>query len=825
LNFQLGIDGARRVESAINDVRDALIEAQAAVEALDGRTIDLDLDVDRDAIENALSGTVAVESGSAVSGAADAAAEATSEAADAASDAATSWDQVTGKNQSYARILSRLNDEAFAVSGLFAKMGGVTTAAIAGVTTATAALAGVSVAVGGLAAAATGLATKFGDLELRSDLARVKGAFQGLARSFVRQFEPLIRDEIIPAGLQLVDEIEAVIPDLVDLSRTWLPSLIDSVEGLVTSIDEVADGLSIAASLGDIIFESTEAVLEILPALAEGLLRNLKLLSEKITGFELPTGALTFYKNALLESGKSIESSTRTILGGGDLPGSERDARSGGAVAARKGPSGTSAGDDLQEFVKVRREVEGIRRAMEETTEAGRPLVSQAEGLKSQFRLVQDALISMTKQGIDNSQFEEFKGLLEEIRKRAKAAGVELGTTVEQAKELPEIETFSDRLSQFREATRGVMEGGKAPVAPLEGPVPAQISAPQVPIDQLRQLAQTASSIEEVNSLLAITRRKMENVGTEGKIALESIRGSLKATKDQLQNSTDQVEKFAKKLRQISVKQFLRLGDAIAENLVSGISDAITGLSKVEQIQKRLSKLQLQKQIKDLRSRLSEATGIDAQVINTRIDLLTEKLEEARSEAGRLGRVFRDIRSAIVNTLRSVIREAIALIAKMYIIKGLSAALGGPVGGGVQVASSFIAQEGGFVEEGGFARIHKGESIVTADAVKAFQKKIGSLGEVGDSLGGLREQLSSALPEMSVPSPDGIVPDILPADVPMPDGGEPRRMIAASGIGTIQKAGTSKTRLAGGEVSVSIPVEVVNQANKEGERRIGRTGR
>ena len=462
---------------------------------------------------------------------------------------------------------------------------------------------------------------------------------------------------------------------------------------------------------------------------------------------------------------------------------------------------------------------------MEETTEAGRPLVSQAEGLKSQFRLVQDALISMTKQGIDNSQFEEFKGLLEEIRKRAKAAGVELKTTVEEAKELPEIETFSDRLSQFREATRGVMEGGQAPVAPLEGPVPSQVSAPQVPIDQLRQLAQTASSIEEVNSLLAITRRKMENVGTEGKIALESIRGSLKATKDQLQNSTDQAEQFAKKLRQISVKQFLRLGDAIAENLVSGISDAITGLSKVEQIQKRLSKLQLQKQIKDLRSRLSEATGIDAQVINTRIDLLTEKLEEARSEAGRLGRVFRDIRSAIVNTLRSVIREAIALIAKMYIIKGLSAALGGPVGGGVQVASSFIAQEGGFVEEGGFARIHKGESIVTADAVKAFQKKIGSLGEVGDSLGGLREQLSSALPEMSVPSPDGILPDILSADVPMPDGGEPRRMIAASGIGTIQKAGASKTRLAGGEVSVSIPVEVVNQANEAGGRNRVRTGR
>jgi hypothetical protein len=148
-------------------------------------------------------------------------------------------------------------------------------------------------------------------------------------------------------------------------------------------------------------------------------------------------------------------------------------------------------------------------------------------------------------------------------------------------------------------------------------------------------------------------------------------------TKAQLQNSTDQVEQFTKKLRQISVKQFLRLGDTIAKNLVSGISDAITGLSKVEQIQKRLSKLQLRQQIQNLRGRLKEATGIDAQVINTRIDLLTEKLKEAQNEAGRLGQVFRDIGNAIVNTLRSVIREVIALIAKMLIIKAIKAALSG----------------------------------------------------------------------------------------------------------------------------------------------------
>jgi len=297
---------------------------------------------------------------------------------------------------------------------------------------------------------------------------------------------------------------------------------------------------------------------------------------------------------------------------------------------------------------------------------------------------------------------------------------------------------------------------------------------------------------------------------------------------------------------------------------------------------------------------------------------------------------IRSFGDVVKSVFQSIISKITQMIAKMLVFKALSAAAGGPLGGwlgglfgggggGVPVPSSSFAQEGGFVEEGGFARIHEGESVVTADAVEAFQEKIRSLGEVGeedspapappdvtleapsvpppqvtlsessDPARGLAEQLSSALPEMSmptpatpeppesfsvptgffselkesvtaalpevsvpaptapeppesfsvptrffselkesvtaalpemsVPSPTVSLPDIPPVDVPMPDGGEARRMLAASGIGTIQKAGASKTRLAGGEVSVSIPVEVVNQANEAGVRSRARTGR
>jgi hypothetical protein len=757
LSFELSVNGARRVESAINDVRDALIEAQAAVEALDGRTIDLDLDVDRDAIENALSGAVAVGGGSAVGGAADAAAEATSEAADAASDAATSWDQVTGQNQSYARILSRLNDEAFAVSGLLQKLPAAVSATALGLGTLAVSLGTTVAAVGGLAAAATGLATQFGDVDIQSDLLKLKGALQGVARRFVDAFEPIIRNQVIPGALALAAEFESVIPRLQSLTKTWLPSLIETVVFLV---DELVSFIEGAATIANAFNKLKEAV----EGFAAFLALMISNLADSVSN-ELGFGDVV--KDVNRQAQRRQLGEGLVAIGALERDTTEQEETLKRIREAIEDFRGSISGD-IKEFEDVRKEVEGIREAMNETTEAGRPLVSQAEGLKSQFRLVQDALTSMAKQGLgDTSQFEEFKGLLEEIRGRAKAAGVELGTTVEQAKELPEIETFSDRLSQFREATRGVMEGGQAPVAPPEGPVPSQVSAPQVPIDQLRQLAQTASSIEEVNSLLAITSRKMESVGTEGKIALQGIQGSLKITREQLQNSTDQVEQFTKKLKQVSVKQFLRLGDAIAKNLVSGVSDAVTGLSKVEQIQKRLSKLQLRQQIQNLRGRLKEATGIDAQVINTRIDLLTKQLEEARNEAGRLGQVFQKVGNAILSTLESVIQEVIALIAKMLIIKAIKAV----ISGGSSFALGSISGIGA-------------NGVLTNPGV-------------GDILGSLNAA-------STVPS-------------------APLAGVSGTAAATATTGTTRTASLQGGDVI--IPGELVDQAAQAGSRRRGRTGR
>ena len=61
--------------------------------------------------------------------------------------------------------------------------------------TATAALG----AAGGLAGAATALANKFGDRELRGAMTSLKNEFRGVATTFVTEFEPVIRNTVIPA--------------------------------------------------------------------------------------------------------------------------------------------------------------------------------------------------------------------------------------------------------------------------------------------------------------------------------------------------------------------------------------------------------------------------------------------------------------------------------------------------------------------------------------------------------------------------------------------------------------------------------------------------
>jgi hypothetical protein len=340
----------------------------------------------------------------------------------------------------------------------------------------------------------------------------------------------------------------------------------------------------------------------------------------------------------------------------------------------------------------------------------------------------------------------------------------------------------------------------------------------------------------------------------------------------------------------------------------------------------------IQKQ-QQVRSELSTSQQVAKQFANTLgqgIGRTIGQLVTFQGQISSVGGAFQSLGQTIQQTLSQVISKLVATVAKAAALRVAISLIPGV--GQVAGASSFTgilakllpgAAEGGFVEEGGIARIHEGESVVTADAVEALQEKIGSLGEVGeedspvpappdvtleapsvpppqvtlsessDPARGLAEQLSSALPEMSmptpavpefpesfsvptgffselkesvtaalpeisvpaptapeppesfsvptgffselkesvtaalpemsVPSPTVSLPDIPPVEVPMPDGGEPRRISAASSVPDPKRQPTRTAQLTGGDVI--IPGELIDQAAQAGSRRRGRTGR
>lgn len=394
------------------------------------------------------------------------------------------------------------------------------------------------------------------------------------------------------------------------------------------------------------------------------------------------------------------------------------------------------------------------------------------------------------------------------------------------------------------------------------------------------------TSINDAESALGTLRGAFQSAtSSEQRQRLQALIGRVQQLRQSLENagqSANALDKIKKGVGNVLRRGLSNVGRGIGQAFTSLFQSTKRAELRVQRLKQRLKQLQKQKPTAAVRKRMS---------------LLRDQLEKAETATTRVGRAFQQIGQTIEQALSRVISKLVSAVAQAAALKVAISLI--PGFGQVAGASSFTgiltellpgAAEGGFVEEGGFARIHEGESVVTADAVEAFQEKIGSLGEVGeddspvpappdvtleapsvpppqvtlsessDPARGLAEQLSSALPEMSmptpatpeppesfsvptgffselkesvtaalpemsVPSPTVSLPDIPPVDVPMPDGGEARRMPAASSTGTIQKAGASKTRLAGGEVSISIPVEVVNQANEAGVRSRARTGR
>lgn len=237
LEFKLSVKGEDDVTDAMEEIRDSVLGAKKAVDALNGEDVDVDAEGERevDALKDKLLSAAraagrldgkTVEIEAEVD--ADRARQALQSLRGGDADISGTSSPSTSRRRGPTRLPGELDEIREAVT-LFGRL----SPQIKALSGALVAAAGALGAAGGLAAAATALATRLGDAEIREDLARLKQRFRSLGAAFVESFEPVIRNSIIPAGIALSQSLREAIPSLKEFTQKNLPSLVRAVQGLI----------------------------------------------------------------------------------------------------------------------------------------------------------------------------------------------------------------------------------------------------------------------------------------------------------------------------------------------------------------------------------------------------------------------------------------------------------------------------------------------------------------------------------------------------------------------------------------------------------------
>jgi hypothetical protein len=634
-------------------------ETKAALNALDSRTVDVDVETDREGSF----GSSGRQDRIRLPG---------------------ELDEV----QEAARAFGRLSPQVKALSGA--------------VVAATGALA----ASGGLAGAATALATRFGDLELRRDLQKLKQRFRKVGADFVEAFEPIIRDTVIPAAVTLAQNLRGSIPELKKFARDNLPSLIQAIEGLVQGVVFTVKSLGLfnsalgaAISAFQLISDSVDIFGEEGPQIkgvrkeAIDILQSFGFGGQQVGGFQVP-------KTQIASIVERIRSGDTPIGGEGGTPATEdlkklqRQIR----VAWEKFRRLESfTRKDLQKaLVRLRKKgVESLLSLEDKTGENQRRTEDWIESLKK----AQSQLQSIEA---EESQQE----LLEATEQPADATTVEGAEPTRRAPIPPmeellsgvSLEKFSGGLSALQEAA----EGG-------------------------------AGSITEINSLIEATRQQFDTLNND---EAQAFVGRLQKMRSEMKENQTEAAAIGGAL----ARSVARSADRLFQEFGQSISDAIFGGGGGPG--KAQSKLQLfnaKKQMRSLKESLRQGQ-ISYREFSLRMQAQQKKIQKRQEQVNDamksgFAQAAESMLGAFKQVAKQLIAEITAVIAKMLVLKAITTAFTISSGGFVGTVisnlggSAFLedAASGGMVKESGLAVIHEDEQIVNAETVGMMQDFMASV--------------------------------------------------------------------------------------------------
>jgi hypothetical protein len=602
------------------------------------------------------------------------------------------------RSQSLSENLSRLNDEAFAVASIIGNLPSALSASVAAFATLAVGAAAAVAAVGALTAGATALATKFGDAQLRQSLTNLQILFEDVARDFVQSFDDagIFENQLFPAARELAATLRDQIPSLTEFAQQNLPTLIDLTIGLAESIDDVAQVLDFFIDVLDGVIESFELVIQIVPAIIEGGLEEAGLTDSE------------FFQEGIQESLDSISAS----LGPDSLiPSAESNrTRAGSArpAAARQTNFEDVPVKATEKLRKLQREIDAARLKEEK-------LATFTE------RDLQESLVKSYEKGVDKllaikQQTGQLPAATDDWIRKLERAQQKL-TQLEEGRTIPES------IQRLEEATEvpSAQEVSSPSVSPSVG-------GTRTSLGQLRQIAESADSVSEINTLIQQARQQFDLLANRE--ALQFV-GRLQKAKQELKEmrgvSVDaSLDGFNRTLRE-AVRSANSLGTRLA-NAVTGFADQLSqgiGQSVGDALfadRGRLNRLRGRRRQIQQNLRQARRAGNVQQIrqLSSELDRVNQKLKQSETLAGRLGQAFRNFGQVAKQALESFVSEVVAAIAKIAALKLISSLLGGPIGGaagavgtgvttGLNIAS---AATGGFVAEGGLARIHKGETII-----------------------------------------------------------------------------------------------------------------